>query len=47
LTTLSTIGFGNITPATLQDRYAAVAEAITGQIFFTALIARLMGLYFI
>ena len=29
LTTLSTIGFGDITPITLQARYAAVAEGIT------------------
>jgi hypothetical protein len=27
LTTLSTIGFGDITPLTLQARYAAVAKA--------------------
>jgi hypothetical protein len=31
LTTLSTIGFGDITPVSLQARYAAVAEGITGQ----------------
>jgi len=29
LTTLSTIGFGDITPVTLQARYVAVAEGIT------------------
>ena len=33
LTTLSTIGFGEITPVTLQARYAAVAEGITGQFY--------------
>lgn len=32
LTTLSTIGFGDILPVTLQARYAAAAEGITGQV---------------
>jgi hypothetical protein len=45
LTTLSTIGFGDITPVTLQARYAAVAEGITGQLYMTILIARLVGLH--
>jgi amino acid transporter len=31
LTTLSTIGFGDITPLTLQARYAAVAEGVRRQ----------------
>jgi hypothetical protein len=45
LTTISTVGFGDITPLTLQARYAAVAEAITGQFYLAILVARLMGLY--
>jgi hypothetical protein len=44
LTTLSTIGFGDITPVGLQARYAAVAEAITGQFYLAILVARLVGL---
>jgi hypothetical protein len=44
LTTLSTIGFGDITPLTLQARYAAVAEGITGQFYLAILLARLVGL---
>jgi voltage-gated potassium channel len=44
LTTLSTIGFGDITPITLQARYAAVAEGITGQFYLAILVARLVGL---
>jgi voltage-gated potassium channel len=44
LTTLSTIGFGDITPLTLQARYAAVAEGITGQFYLAILVARLLGL---
>jgi hypothetical protein len=44
LTTLSTIGFGDITPASLQARYAAVAEGITGQFYLAILVARLVGM---
>jgi Ion channel len=45
LTTLSTIGFGDITPITLQSRYASVAEGITGQFYLAILVARLVGIY--
>jgi amino acid transporter len=45
LTTLATIGYGDITPVSLQARYAAVAEGITGQFYLAILVARLMGLY--
>ena len=44
LTTLSTIGFGDITPITLQARYTAVAEGITGQFYLAILVARLVGM---
>ena len=44
LTTLSTIGYGDITPVTLQARYAAVAEGITGQLYLAILVARLVGI---
>jgi voltage-gated potassium channel len=44
LTTLSTIGFGDITPVSLQARYAAVAEGITGQFYLAILVARLVGM---
>jgi ion channel len=44
LTTLSTIGFGDITPVTMQARYAAVAEGITGQFYLAILVARLVGM---
>jgi voltage-gated potassium channel len=44
LTTLSTIGFGDITPLTLQARYAAVGEGITGQFYMAILVAQLVGL---
>jgi len=44
LTTLSTIGFGDITPVTIQARYAAVAEGIAGQFYLAILVARLVGM---
>jgi voltage-gated potassium channel len=44
LTTLSTVGFGDITPVSLQARYAAVAEGITGQFYLAILVARLVGM---
>jgi hypothetical protein len=45
LTTLTTVGFGDIIPLTLPARYAAVAEAITGQFYLAILVARLVGLH--
>ena len=45
LTTLASIGYGDITPMSLQARYAAVAEGITGQFYLAILVARLVGLY--
>ncbi len=44
LGTLSTFGAGDITPLSLQARYAAVAEAITGQFYLAILVARLVGM---
>ena len=44
LATISTVGFGDITPLTLQPRYAAVAEGITGQFYLAILVARLVGM---
>ncbi len=45
LTTLATIGYGDIIPLTLQARYAAVAEGITGQMYLAILVARLVGMH--
>src|SRR5262249_21369915 len=44
LTTLATIGYGDITPVTLVARYAAVAEGITGQFYLAILVARLVSM---
>jgi hypothetical protein len=45
LTTLSTLGLGDITPVSLQARYAAAAEGITGQFYMAILVARLVGMH--
>jgi voltage-gated potassium channel len=44
LTTLSTVGYGDIAPVTLQARYMAVAEGITGQFYLAILVARLVAM---
>jgi len=44
LITLSTIGYGDITPLTIQARFAAAAEGITGQFYLAILVARLVGM---
>ncbi len=44
LTTLATVGYGDITPVTLQARYAAVSEGIAGQFYLAVLVARLVGM---
>jgi hypothetical protein len=44
LFTLSTIGCGDITPITMQARYAVVSESITGQFYLAILVARIVGM---
>src|SRR4029077_3996769 len=44
LTTLATVGYGDITPVTLVARYAAVSEGIAGQFYLAILVARLVGM---
>jgi hypothetical protein len=44
LGTISTIGAGDLSPVSLQARYATVAEAITGQFYLAILVARLVSL---
>jgi hypothetical protein len=43
--TLTTVGYGTLTPATDQARSIAMMEAIVGQIYITILVARLVGLH--
>jgi Ion channel len=44
LITLSTVGYGDITPLTMQARFAAAAEGIAGQFYLAILVARLVGM---
>jgi amino acid transporter len=43
--TISTVGYGDILPMSLQARYAAAAEGIAGQFYLAILVARLVGIY--
>lgn len=43
--TLSTLGYGDITPLTRQAQVLAFSEALVGQLYLTVLVARLVGLY--
>lgn len=45
MTTLTTVGYGDITPRSMGARYAAVAEAVTGPFYLAILVARLVGMY--
>jgi hypothetical protein len=43
--TLTTLGYGDITPRTPPARMFAAMEAVTGQIYLTVLVARLVGMH--
>jgi voltage-gated potassium channel len=43
--TLTTLGYGDITPLTATARSLSVLEAITGQLYIAILIARLVGIH--
>ena len=45
LTALTTLGFGDITPATPLARILVVLEALTGQLFLVTLVGWLVGLH--
>lgn len=42
--TLTTVGYGEITPLTRVARALATGEAVTGQLYLAVLIARLIGM---
>ncbi len=44
-TTLTTLGYGDILPANDLSRTVAIIEAVTGVLYTTILVARLMGIY--
>ena len=43
--TLSTVGYGDITPVSRTARWLAATEAMTGLLYITVLLARLVSLY--
>ena len=43
--TLTTLGYGDITPVTQQARAIAISEAVAGPLFLAIFIARLVGLH--
>jgi len=43
--TLTTVGYGNIHALTDQARSLASLEALTGQLYLTIMVARLVGLH--
>jgi voltage-gated potassium channel len=42
--TLTTLGYGDVTPATPPARFFSVAEALVGQLYLAVLVARFVGL---
>lgn len=45
LTTITTLGFGDIVPAIATSRILAGAEAVIGQLYLAVFIGRLVGMY--
>jgi hypothetical protein len=45
--TLTTLGYGDITPVTQQARAIAISEAVAGPLFLAIFIARLVGLHMV
>ena len=43
--TLTTVGYGDIVPATDFARQLVSAEAVMGQVYLTIIVARLVGLH--
>lgn len=43
--TLSTVGYGDIAPATIRSRSVSIVEQLTGTFYVAVLIGRLAGLY--
>ena len=42
--TLTTLGYGDITPVSASARMLSVVEAIIGQLYIAVLVARMVGL---
>lgn len=44
MTTITTVGYGDITPLSPLARMLAITEALTGQIYLVVMVATLVGL---
>ena len=42
--TITTLGYGDITPVTFQARALAIVETVIGQLFIAVMLARLVGI---
>jgi voltage-gated potassium channel Kch len=45
IVTITTLGYGDISPLTTEARMIATAEAFVGQMYVAVTIARLVGIY--
>ena len=45
LVTITTLGYGDVSPVTEVGRYFATAEAVIGQVFLVTIVARLVSLF--
>jgi voltage-gated potassium channel len=45
MVTLTTLGYGDITPQSMLARMLSTVEALTGQLYLAILVARLVGIY--
>lgn len=45
MVTITTLGYGDLTPMTTFARYLATAEAVLGQIFLVVVVARLVSMF--
>ncbi len=45
--TLTTVGYGDVVPRLPLARTLCMLEAVTGQIYLTVLVARLVGLHIV
>ena len=45
LVTITTLGYGDLSPVTEVARFASTAEAVIGQIFLVVVVARLVSLF--
>ena len=47
VTTITTVGYGDMSPVTTEAQTFATLEAIIGQVYLTILVARLVGMYLV